>query len=893
MTTLHFVGGQRLFSVLPRPALRKLIPALLLASLTSWLGCKSDASATRKEQAIQTPVNQLLRPEGIQVNLPGARPQTIALSPNRRLIAIGGKHSVVLIDPETGKILQETGLPSDNRHATETNVVSEAILNPDIAAQASYTGLVFSPDGSRIYLSNVQGDIKVLGVGNDLKVTPLYSIKLPPTKTARRSEIPAGLALSKDGRKLYVAGNLSNRLIEMDTESGRVLRTFDVGSLPYDVVVKGDRAYVSEWGGRTPGTGGVTGPAGQGTTVRVDPKTFIANEGAVAVVDLITGKAVKQIVTGARASGLALSPKGDFLAVANAGDDTVTIIRTDSDEACETIPVKWQRNDFLGATPNALAFNKRGDRLYVCNGTQNAIAVVYFKAAKSRLAGLIPTGWYPGAIAFDPERNSLYIANIKGKGSGKDPKPGERAEFNSHQYNGSVSLIHAPSSRNLGRMSRAVLENDKRKTMEAAMAPARPGVMPKAVPERVGEPSVFKHVIYIIKENRSYDQVLGDMKEGDGDPRLCIFGDKVTPNQHKIAREFVLLDNTLCCGVNSADGHQWTDSALASDYIEKSFAGFPRSYPYYGDDAMAYSPAGFIWDDALRHGRTLRDYGEFTLNTVEWKDGKHRGHPDFLDCYRDFIAGTDLISARSRASIQSLSPYLCTNYVGFQLKVPDISRAKLFIDELKNFEARGELPNLIILFLPNDHTTGTRPRTPTPAAKVADNDLAVGQVIEALSRGPFWKDTCVFAIEDDPQMGFDHISSYRTTAYVMSAWSRGRGTVHTLYNQTSMLRTIELILGLPPMNQFDATATPMFDCFSERPDFSPFIPVKNNVPLDQMNPDVGAIRDREQRKFAIASSKLPLDDADEAPEDLFNRILWNAQKGSGVPYPSWAVNADR
>jgi hypothetical protein len=307
---------------------------------------------------------------------------------------------------------------------------------------------------------------------------------------------------------------------------------------------------------------------------------------------------------------------------------------------------------------------------------------------------------------------------------------------------------------------------------------------------------------------------------------------------------------------------------------------------------MAYSPAGFIWDNALAHGKTLRDYGEFTLDTVAWKDPKKRGAPGFLDCYRDFVEKTGLVLATSKPSVESLRPYLCTNTVGFKLNVPDVFRARQFINELKQFESseggKG-FPNLMVLMLPGDHTSGTKPSSPTPAAKVADNDLAMGQIVEAISHGKFWKDTCIFAIEDDPQAGFDHVSSYRTTAYVFSPYTRRHALVHIAYNQTSLVRTIELMLGLPPMNQLDATATPMFDCFTEQPDFAPYTALPNQIPLDQMNPALGAITDPVQKSFALASAKLPLDDVDECPEDLFNRILWNAQMGSVAEYPTWAV----
>jgi YVTN family beta-propeller protein len=860
-----------------------------------WAGCKVAPAVgpvgAAETAGIAVPVNQTLAPAGLQVLLPGARPQVLALSPDGELLATGAKHDLVLVDPRNGKILQTIALPMDKLRPGETNVVSEAILRPDTGAQASYNGLVFAPDGTRIYLANVQGDVKVFTVAKNHKVTALGSIPLPKTHLDRASEIPTGLAVSPDGKRLYVAANLSNHLLELDATTGKVLRTFATGALPYEVVLVGNKVYVSNWGGRQPDSQSTNGPAGRGTTVRVDPVRFIASEGSVSIIDLGSGKATNELVVGKHASAMALSPDHTYLAVANTGNDSVSVIDTRSEKVVETISLHWQPKDLLGASPNALAFDPTGKRLYVCNGTQNAVAVVDFQPAESALAGLVPTGWYPGAIACDPKGQRLCVANVKGIGSGKTFAPGEKVELNSHQYQGSLSLIPVPGKAKLGAYTKAVLDNYGYAAMQAALAPARADVPLRPVPERVGEPSVFKHVIYVIKENRTYDQVLGDMKEGNGDERLCIFGEKVTPNQHKLAREFVLLDNTLCSGVCSADGHQWADSAFASDYIEKSFAGWPRSYPYFGDDAMAYSPAGFIWDNALAHGKTLRDYGEFTFDTVAWKG--RRGAVDFLDCYRDFVNGTGKILLSSRPTIQSLQPYLCTNFVGFKLNVPDIYRAKVFIDEFKQFERNDTLPNLIILFLPSDHTSGTRPRCPTPAAKAADNDLAFGQVVDAVSHSKYWKDTCILGIEDDPQNGFDHVSSYRTTAYVVSAYTRRHAVVHTAYNQTSVVRTMELMLGLPPMNQLDATATPMTDCFTATPDFTPFTVLTNQVPLDQMNPDLKAIRDPLQKKWAVASSKLPLEEADECPEDLFNRILWHAQKGTAAEYPAWAVTTTK
>jgi len=880
--------------------------AALAVSIALALGCRTQSpspfSVSSKEfvgrigtNTYYTPANQILTPAGLQVDLAGMRPQALALGRNGQLyVGAARTHALVVVDPVTGKILQRVPLPSDNDKDPAPDTVSTHILEPDTEGQVSFTGLAVSPDGTRIYLSNVRGSIKVFGVDRDGKVAGLFSISLPTaTAPERKAEIPAGIAVSPDGKRLYVALNLSNRLLELEANDGKVLRTWDVGVAPYDVVLAGNKIYVSNWGGRRPGTQSLVGPAGRGTTVRVDPVRHIASEGSVSIMHL-DGGPTREILTGLHASAMALSPSGRHLVVCNAGSDTLSVIDTRNDEIIETIWARQNPSDLFGAQPNALAFDSSGKKLFICNGTQNAVAVFDFKPGKSELRGLIPVGWFPAAIAYDAKRKTLCVANIKGLPLKKEKdKQSGGVGFNSHQYHGTLSIVPPPSSRVLAGMTQIALHNMRYGLLQEAKLPARPGQPRRPVPERVGEPSVFKHVIYIIKENRTYDQVLGDVTKGNGDPSLCIFGERVTPNQHKLSREFVLLDNTYCSGILSADGHQWADSAITTEYLERSFASFPRSYPDgMGDeevDALAYSPAGFIWDNAIAHGKTLRNYGEFAITEKRWKDRTRKSKLTFLEHYQDFTNAAGEIEISSRPAIESLRPYLVTNTVGWDMDIPDVFRAQKFIEDLKRFNARVEFPNLTIICLPNDHTSGTKAGSPTPAAQVADNDLAVGQIVEAVSRSKFWKETCIFVIEDDPQNGWDHVSGYRTTAYVASPYTRRGAVVSTQYNQTSLIRTMELMLGLPPMNQLDATATPMTDCFTNLPDFSPFQAVANNIPLDQMNPEPKRISDATLRKHAEISARLPLDEMDKCPEDTLNRILWAAMKGSREPYPARAV----
>jgi DNA-binding beta-propeller fold protein YncE len=827
-----------------------------------------------------TPANQILTPAGRQVELPALRPNALALSPDHGILVTAGRdHQLLVIGTQTGKILQRVPLPSDQ--AQEAAPVSAAILDPDGKAQLSFTGLVFSPGGSRIYLSNVNGDIKVFKVGEDRIVSPLFSIALPPANApGRKAEIPAGIALSPDGRKIYVALNLSNRLAELDAATGKILRLWDVGVAPYDVVVAGKKIYVSNWGGRRPAADSVTGPAGRGMLVRVDPVRFIAGEGSVSVIDPARTNQT-EIVTGLHACALALSPDGKFLAVANAGSDTLSVLDTRADKIVETIFARQSPGDPFGAQPDALAFDKSGGKLFVCNGAQNAVAVVQFDPGNSKLLGLIPVGWFPGAIAFDASRKQIYVANLKGLNRGTGP-------FNISQYYNTLSLVPVPPAKKLAEFTRTALADLRYPLLAQARLPARENRAAQPVPERAGEPSVFQHVIYVIKENRTYDQILGDVKTGNGDAGICNFGRRVTPNEHRLVRDFVLLDNTYCCGMLSADGHQWADSAMATDYVEREFAGWPRSYPFAGDDALAASPAGFIWDDALAHGKTVRDYGEFAETHKAWKNPARKGALDFPACYHDFVSGANAIACTCEPNVASLRPYLATNTAGWDLDVPDVVRAARFIQELEQFERTGNFPNFIILYLPNDHTSGTQPGSPTPAAQVADNDLALGQVVDAVSHSGFWTNTCIFAVEDDPQAGWDHVSGFRTTAYVASAYTKRGVTVGTQYNQTSLLRTMELMLGLPPMNQLDATATPLFDCFTNTPDFTAFNAVTNQVPLDEMNPAPKKIAGAQFRRDAYVSARLPLAKPDQCPEDVLNRILWRATMGA-KPYPEWAV----
>ena len=850
------------------------------------------------EDAIVTPVNQRLTPVGKWLELPGMRPQVLALSPDGKIAVTSGKTSkLVVIDPERATVLQQVDLPSEESTST-TDQAAANNLKPDTKAIASFTGLVFSPDGRSIYLSNVQGSIKVFSVDATDKVSPSHVIRIPDANAPqRKQEIPSGLAISPDGKRLFVCGNLSNRMLEIDIETSKVTRTFDVGVAPYDVKLAGNKVIVSNWGGRRPGDGDLVGPAGKGTKVRVDPVRFIANEGSVSMIDLESGS-TQEILVGLHPSGLAVSPDGKYVVCANAASDYLSVIDLGTSSVIEKIWTKSNPSELFGASPNALVFGEESDELYVANGTQNAIAVVEFEPqdkGESKLKGMIPVGWFPGALAYDPNRRNILVANIKGLPS-EPKKQGNSKGFNSHQYQGSISIVPVPKKEDLPVLSERVARNMRADALIQSRLPARQGEPARAIPQRVGEPSLIEHVVYLIKENRTYDQVFGDVGRGNSDPELCIFGKEITPNQHKLVEEFVLLDNTYCCGILSADGHQWSTTAMATDYLEKSFAGFPRSYPDGMEesdiDALAYSPTGFLWDNAVKHGIRIRNYGEFMMPKVRWKDKNRGGAVDFLSCYKTWKGIEDLVVFESTPGIESIRDFSPTGYVGWNMSVPDQVRADFILKELAEFEKQGSYPQLTIICLPNDHTSGTSKNCPTPAACMADGDLAMGRIVEGLSRSKFWGKMAIFAIEDDPQAGWDHVSGYRTTAYVMSPYAKRGALVSTQYNTTSILRTIQQILGIPPMNQFDGSATPMFDCFQDTPDLRSFESVPASIPLDQMNPGSVAITDPLLKQLAEWSEEMNFEQVDRAPEDRLNRVLWHAMRGSDAPYPEWAVGVD-
>ncbi len=837
--------------------------------------------------SVVVPTNQILKPAGTQVGFPG-RPVDLALLPDRKTLVVKNRNSLLFIDVADARIVQTLALP---------------LSSPPVPGKPApapigngVVGLVISPDGSRIFTSDVRSAVQVAERQDDGKFAWSKPINLAAPKVGGAAA-PAGMALDAEQTRLYVTSTRGNSLHVFDLANGQSMgEPISVGVAPYTVMVaSATKAYVSNWGGDPP-SDGTPSAKSAGTPTRIDSKTGAASHGSVSVIDLEAGRQTKTIEVGLHPSGLAFSPDRRRLFVANANSDSISVIDTATDSVVETIDTKPNAKLPFGSGSNAVAISAAGDTLYVANGTNNCVAVVALGPKSSskprdrgdcKIVGLIPAGWYPGSILLDEragESGKLYVANVKGHGS-LSPPASRKAGLNSHDHLGTVSLIDLPSAEKLATMTAAVGSNNRLALSLNGLESPRPAAKPAVVPARHGEPSPIEHVIYIIKENRTYDQVLGDVEQGNGDPSLVLFGRDVTPNHHAIAGEFVLLDNFYCSGVLSADGHAWSTEAYVTDYLEKAFGGFARSYPYDGDDPLAYATSGFLWDNALRHQRTIRVYGEFTKSKLTPASAK------FMDLLDDYRNNTHKVKVEVRGGVHTIDPYLCPTYAGFLGTVPDVYRAREFIRELKQFEEKGSLPHLIVMTLPNDHTQGTRPFAPTPRACVADNDLALGQVVEAVTKSRFWPKTAIFVVEDDPQNGFDHVDGHRTVAFVVSPFARRRAVVSTNYNQTGMVKTIELILGIPPMNQLDLSATPMRDCFQSEADLTPYTAKPITIALDELNPALPLISGK-QRFWAEKSLELDLDEVDEADEDTFNRILWHYVKGYDTPYPERARRDD-
>ena len=832
---------------------------------------------------LNLPYNRWVSPAGELIRFGDQNQENHAmdctLSPDGKWIAVEGRYSVSIISPQTKKIVHRFRL---NDFAVTKNQM------------CTFSGITWQINNGKyeIYWSTVSGMgpsyvVRAGWNGKNIEVIKTY-VFLPEGEA--KTALPNEVLISNENGKIFVFAvlNGTDKLVKIDPESGNIIWSVASGVAPYGIAIANNKLYVSNWAGSKPSENEKNVAGTPWGSAKVDKRTGATSEGTVSVFDPLTGKQLKEIIVGLHPNDILSDKKGNQVFVANANSDNVSVIDTKTDEIIETISVRLGKdsNPYFGDSPNGLGISDDNKTLYVANGMDNAVAVVKLADRisniniTSEVLGFIPTSAYPGAVCVYKD-SLLYVPNIEAEGARLEV-PGDTKgakSYNAHNMLASVSVIPIPDNKTLETYTNTVLETNQFFRIDLNKKLPRAEQKPVPVPERIGEPSVFKHVVYIIKENRTYDQILGDMKEGDGDTSLCIFGEKITPNTHKICRDFHLMDNYYASGKCSAEGHQWTDMAIVTDYVEKNVRAWFRSYPHVQEDALVYAPTGFIWDNALAHGKSVRIYGEACVPEFDPKITREQ-------IYNDFLKGKKF-EFKNSTTIEPVWKILSQEYPCYgSPKIPDVLRAAAFIGDLKKIEAMegDQLPELLIIALPNDHTGGTRPGIPTPRSMVADNDLALGQILEALSKSRFWKNTAVFVTEDDSQNGWDHVSAYRTVGLVASPYSRMNKTVRTNYNQVSMVRTIEQILGLPPMNVMDATAMPMFDCFESKPDFTPYTLVPNQIPLDEMNPDLSQLRGMALH-YAKKSSEPQFEKIDAGDDQLFNRIIWFAMKGK-KPYPA-------
>jgi YVTN family beta-propeller protein len=798
---------------------------------------------------------QLIRPAGNSVFWNG-RPVDLALSPDGQWLYAKDDQGLVVVDRSQWRLVQKQRFPDEK-------------------TGGSMHGLAVSKDGKKVYATTAQQalfEAEVLAGG---KLVWKRSILLPGPGDKHDSH-SAGIALSADGKRAYVCLSRNNSLGIVDLVAGRLVREIPVGVAPYAVILSRSdtRAYISNWGGRRPRKEERAAPS-SGTPTLIDERG-VACSGTVSRVNLDTETVDAETAVGLHPAGMCLDGDQALLYVANANSDTISVVDVSTMHVQHTVLARPLADLPFGSATNAVALSRDGRMLFAANAGNNAVAVLSLgqRGSAPMLKGFIPSGWYPGAVLTD--EHHIYVANVKGEGS-RTKEPGQDG-WQVSAFRGTLTKVAIPSTDQLEKYTMQVHADAGIPQILKALERTQGDKKPAPVPQRPGDPSVFEHVVYVIKENRTYDQVFGDIKEGNGDPNLCIYGAAVTPNHHALASQFVLLDNYYCNGVVSADGHSWSTEGYVTDHLEKSFGGFTRSYTW-GDDPLTYSSSGFIWDNALLHGLRFRNFGEMDYTEPIPKDAT------FGDIFQDYRAGTAKIKFAHSVGIDRLRHYTAPSYPGWNLKITDNQRVDQFLHEFRQAEQKGDWPNLVLVYLPQDHTSGTNPDFPTPRAHMADNDLALGRLVEAISHSRFWPKTSIFVIEDDPQDGFDHVDGHRSVCLLVSPYTKRKQVVSTFYNQTSVLHTIEHILGLPPMNQLDARAPIMIDCFTGASDLTPYQALQAKVALDEVNKKVGELQG-EERQWTLRSQRLNFGSADLADEDTLNRILWHAARGAQTPYPA-------
>ncbi len=756
-------------------------------------------------------------------------------SPDGRVIAAVNSgylpHGLSLIDARSHKVVQSIRLKS------------------------TWLGLAWAADGKTLYVSggNANGEKKEAAT-----IAPIYALAY---RAGRLALQPGGdltdptltkdkvwwAGLEFDARRglLYAVNRGTSKdqpseVVVFDARTGAVVDRIPVGVTPYEARLSADgrRLFVSNWADRT-----------------------------VSVIDAVTRKPLKTIAVGANPNDMLATPDGRLFVVCS-GDNTVAVIDVRTLQVSETLSTALYAKAPEGSTPNALAYDAGRKLLFAANADNNDVAVIDVGDRKrSAVEGFIPTGWYPSALAVAEKGAALYVGAAKGEAAYPDPRGPESPLAIKRGGDYSIKTLQTSSvervalsglRRRLQAYSAQAYANSPYTTER--LTAARPPTARTVIPAKVGQGSPIKHVIYIIRENRSYDQVLGDLARTNGDARLAIFGRKVTPNAHAIAEQFVALDNCYADGEVSEDGHSWSDGAYATDQNEKSW---PANYGGHSQGAvrsLAYMPAaGYLWDAARRAGKTYRTYGEYAVRV-----------------------STGAATMEALTGVSGLVGHVAPDYKNWEVR--DTENARTFIREFDAFEAAYDspdpakrLPNFSIMGLPHDHTNGTAPGAFTPAAMVAENDLALGRIVERVSHSRYWPETAIFVIEDDAQDGPDHVDARRTVCLAISPYIKRHTVDSTLYSTSSMVRTIELLLGLKPLSQYDAAATPFYAAFAGTPDLTPFTarPAETDIDLKNTPQSYGA-RD---------SARMDFSEADRAPMHRLNEIIWKSVRGADSPMP--------
>lgn len=792
--------------------MRKILLALLLATTSL---CFSQVTKTpgKADSKVLLSNGWSLTPVGRSLPL-GDLPLNIAVSSSKKWIAVTNNgqstQTLQLIDVKTEKQLDW------------------------VEIKKSWYGLKFSGNDKFLYASggNDNWILKYEIINNKLKLRD--SIKLG-TKWPNKIS-PAGFDIDEAKQLLYVVTKENNQLYIVNLKSKQKTDSLPLGGEGYTCVLSPDKKqlYISCWG--------------------CDK---------LVVFDTWKKRITREFQLGDNPNEICMSKNGKWLFVANANDNSVCVIDLKKEQLVETLNAALYPNAPSGSTTNGLALSEDEKTLFIANADNNCLAVFDVSSpGQSKSKGFIPVGWYPTNVKVVGKK--ILVSNGKGFSSMANPhgpnplKPhsvwyqhgdtsAQREQYIGGLFKGTLSIIDMPSDNQMSSYSKLVYENTpytKEKELTADVAAGNP------IPQKVGDKSPIKHVFYIIKENRTYDQVLGDVKEGNGDPSLVLFGENITPNQHALTKEFVLLDNFYVDAEVSADGHNWSMGAYATDYLEKnwptSYGSRGGSYDAEGTRAIANNKNGFIWDNCRRNKVSYRTYGEFA--------------DDYMP------------------NIPVLKDHYCTYYTSWDQHVRDTTRFNQWKRDFDSMLAIDKVPQLNTLRFINDHTEGLAKGRPTPFAHVADNDLAVGMFIEYLSKSPIWKESVVFILEDDAQNGADHIDAHRSPVYIAGGLVKRGFVDHTMYSTTSVIRTIELILGLPPMSQYDAAATPMWRCFSNAPNLTAFQARPISVDLNLKNV---AINEWQRR-----SEKFNLTREDAVPDLEFNIVLWHGIKGDNIPFPA-------